>query len=78
VLRKEGSPVGARDDLRSNWPCEFWTFGGRPRGAVDRLVLSTRPFKWGPRRLLGEVKLVNFAVVQYHAMPAVIKYVRSA
>ena len=32
----------------------------------------------GSRRLLGGMKLASFVVVQCHAMPAVIKYVRSA
>jgi hypothetical protein len=49
VLRKEGSPVNARDALRSSWSCEIWTFSGRPRGAVESLVLSTRPFKCGAK-----------------------------
>ena len=47
MLRREGSPDSARDVLRSNWSCEIWTFDGRPRGAVESLLLSTRPFKCG-------------------------------
>ena len=49
MLRRKGSPASARDVLRSNWSCEISTFDDRARGAVECLVLSTRPFKYGAK-----------------------------